>query len=83
MSELLTLFLANFISPILMFCFLFILLCGIASADGMPIAKALFNFLMDAGVQLLALFVRTIVIVVRAVFKLVIAGLASLPKAAR
>lgn len=41
MPNLFQLFLQNVISPLLLVCFLIVILCGIATTDGVPIARAL------------------------------------------
>ena len=53
--------LTNILSPILMVCFLFVVLCGIAATDGVPLARGLFSFLADLTLVLGALLFQTII----------------------
>jgi hypothetical protein len=61
MNQLFQYALINILSPILMVCFLCIVLCGIAATDGVPIARGLFTFLTDLILVLFALVFQTII----------------------
>jgi hypothetical protein len=69
--------LIDVLSPILMLCFLFIVLCGIAAADGVPIARGLFGFLADLTLVLGGIIIQLILSSTQLLFKLLSASAAT------